>query len=215
MKIKLLILILAFSSMLTLQELKAQDYAASVKVSTLGVNLEAYRSLSPEFNVRLGVGAFTLKMNNFTSTSDYYANGNLKLFTISALADWFPFENNLRISAGVFINSNAASILLVPTATKKSGNLEYTPDKLGTVSADVTFNKVAPYLGVGLGNPTEGLPGIGFTFDLGTFYQGKPGATMSGTKLLNPMVSQGSVLQDNLKWFQFYPVLSVGLYYKF
>lgn len=215
MKAMLLFLSLSMASSFLSSEVKAQDYAASLKVGTQGVSLEGYRSLSPIFNVRLGAGLFSFNANNVKQTSDYRVDGDLNLLEVSALADWFPFENSLRVIGGLVVNLNKASVLLTPTVTKKSGNIEYTPERLGLVTADISFDKVAPYIGMGLGNPTSGASGVGFTFDIGTFYQGKPNASMSGTKLLTPMESQGPVLQDNIKWFQFYPVLSFGIYYKF
>ena len=213
MKTKLLLFIII--TLISVTGLKAQDYAASLKISTLGVSVEGYRSISSQFNVRLGVGTFSYTANNFQSTSTYKTDASLKLLSISALADWFPLENNLRITGGLIVNLNKANIVLTPKKTYTQGNIVYSPDKLGQLNADLTFNKVAPYLGIGLGNPTSGAPGLGFTFDVGTFFQGGPKVSMSATKLLGPSASQSGILQDNLKWFKFYPVLSFGLYYKF
>jgi uncharacterized protein (DUF2062 family) len=83
------------------------------------------------------------------------------------------------------------------------------------LNAELTFNKVAPYIGIGFDNPLAGAPGLGFTFDLGTFFQGGPKASMTATKLLTPSASQSGILEDDLKALKFYPVLSFGLYYKF
>lgn len=215
MKLKLPLLILLAISLLKSSSLYAQDYAASLKVSTLGVNLEAIRSITPQFNARLGFAFLSYNANNVSSSSDYSMNGDLKFFSISALADWFPFENSFRLTGGIVVNLNKVSVTLTPVKTYTDGNVQYTPDKLGQLMADIDFNKVAPYLGIGFGNPTSGASGLGFTFDLGTFYQGGPKVTMSATKLLEPSASQGPILQDNLKWFKFYPVLSFGLTYKF
>jgi hypothetical protein len=213
MKTKLLLLILI--PLISVSVIKAQDYAASVKISTLGINVEGYRSITPQFNVRLGVGTFSYTANNFSSGDSYSANADLKLLSITALADWFPFENNLRLTGGVVFNLNKANVELTPVKTYTQGNIQYTPDKLGKLNADITFNKVAPYLGIGLGNPTSGTRGFGFTFDAGAFFQGGPKATMSATKLLEPSSSQSGQLEDNLKWFKFYPVISFGVFYKF
>ncbi len=215
MKAWLVVSFLLLTSVLFSHEIMAQEYAASLKVGTQGVSLQAYRSLTSRFNVSLGAGILSFNANNVEQTSDYRVDGKLSLSNVFALADWFPFENNLRVTGGLVVNLNKVSAVITPTVTKKTGNIEYTPEKLGNVAADISFQKVAPYLGVGLGNPTSGSSGLGFTFDLGAFYQGKPQATMTGTKLLAPMDSQGPQLQDNLKWFQFYPVLSVGISYKF
>jgi hypothetical protein len=213
MKTKLLLFILI--PLFSITVLKAQDYAASVKVSTLGVGVEAYRSIGPDFNVRLGVANFSYTANGVSNSDTYTANANLKLLSFSALADWFPFENSLRVSAGLFVNLNKADITLIPKKTYTQGNIQYTPDKLGQLNAELTFNKVAPYIGLGLGNPTGGAPGLGFTFDVGTFFQGGPKASMTATKLLGPSASQSGILQDDLKSLKFYPVLSFGLFYKF
>ncbi len=211
----LLILFVPMVSLLVSHESKAQGYAASVKVGTQGVSLQAYRSLSPLFNVSLGAGIFSYNANNVEHTSDYKVDGSLKLSDVSALVDWFPFASSFRFTGGLIVNLNKVSATITPTVTKKTGNIEYTPEKLGIVTADIKFQKVAPYLGIGFGNAASGMPGLGFTFDLGAFYHGKPQATMTGTKLLAPMDSQGPQLQSNLSWFQFYPVLSFGISYKF
>ncbi len=213
MKTKLPLLL--FVILLASVNLKAQDYAAALKVSTLGVSVEGVRSFGPQLNARLGFAFFSYSMNDLASSNDYTANGDLKLFSISALADWFPFESGFRLTGGILVNLNKASMTLTPLKTYNDGNIKYTPEKLGNLSADIDFNKVAPYIGIGFGNPTAGEPGLGFTFDLGTFYQGGPKATMSATKLLAPSATQGPILEDNLSWFKFYPVLSIGLTYKF
>ena len=88
---KTMILLLFLITFISVTGLKAQDYAASVKVSTLGINIEGYRSITPQFNVRLGIADFPYNANNVSSSSTYSANADLKLLSITALADWFPF----------------------------------------------------------------------------------------------------------------------------
>ena len=195
--------------------MKGQDYAASVKASSLGIHLEAIRSFTPRFNARVGFAFLSYTANSVVKSDAYNADGNLDLKSITAMGDWFPFKNSWRLTAGVLVNPNKASLSLVPLKTYTTGNLVYTPEKLGRLNADLTFNKIAPYLGLGIGNPTAGGSGFGVTFDLGTFYQGAPKASMTATKLLGPSASQSGILQDNLSWFKFYPVMSVGLTYKF
>ena len=215
MKFKLTLILLLIILTSTTKNLTAQDYAASIKISTLGINAEGIRSFGPELNARLGVAFFSYSINDLANSTDFSAAGDLKLLSISALADWFPFENSFRITGGLMINLNKASMTLTPKKTYSDGNTQYTPEKLGNLTAEIDFNKIAPYLGIGFGNPTSGASGVGFTFDIGAFYQGGPKANMTATKLLEPSSSQGPVLEENLKWFKFYPVISFGLTYKF
>jgi hypothetical protein len=215
MKAKSSILILFLVFLISAPGLNAQDYGLALKAGTLGPSLELVRSFSPQFNIKIGAAAFTYTYKNFQSSDQYNADANLKLSSVTILADWFPFEGNFRLSGGVVVNLNKASMTLVPIKTYSDGNIQYTPEKLGVLNADITFQKVAPYLGIGFGNPAGGTSGLGVTFDLGAFYQSGPKVSMSATNLLEPSASQSGQLQDNLKWFKFYPVLSVGLDYKF
>lgn len=204
-----------FLSVVFLSSIKAQDYAASLKVSTLGLNLEAIRSFGEQFNARAGFAFFPYSANGGTKEYNYKAKA--KLFSISALADYFPFDNSLRLTGGVIFNLNKGDINMVPAKSTTIGGDEYTPDKLGSLKADLDFNKVAPYLGIGIGNPTGGNSGFKFTFDIGTIYQGPAKVKLSATGLLEPSAApdQEKQLESNLSWFKWYPVLSFGLVYKF
>ncbi len=193
----------------------SQNYAASVRVSTTGINLEGIRSFGNEFNARLGLAFFSYNYDGGGGTEDYSYSANLKLLSFSVLGDWFPFQNALRITGGLFVNLNKGDMKLTPAKTYTVGGSQYTPEKLGNLSALVDFNKVAPYLGIGIGNPTAGSSGLGFSLDIGTFYQGSPNVDLSADGLLTPSAEQGPVIEDNLSWFKFYPVVSLGISYKF
>lgn len=198
--------------------LYSQDYAAALKLSTTGITAEAIRSFSPNFNARLGFSFFSYSLNGGGGSGDDYSyNAKLGLFTISALADYFPFERGLKLTAGLIINLNKFEADMKPTKSYTVGGDLYTPDLLGTMNANISFNKVAPYIGIGFGNPTAGSSGLGFSFDIGTIYQGSPKANLSATGLIEPSASpdQQKQLEENLSWFKWYPVLSFGLTYKF
>jgi len=84
---------------------------------------------------------------------------------------------------------------------------------LGNLSADVRFNKITPYIGFGFGN-ADG-PGSGFSFNAGAIYHGPPGVKLSADGLLEPSTEQAPIIEDNINWFRFYPVISLGYIYKF
>ncbi len=216
MKLKLSFLVFTFLLALPLATM-AQDYAASVKISTLGINVEGVRSFGPSLNTRLGLALFSYSHEGGGDGDDYEYTGDLKLLSISALADWFPFKNFFRITGGVLINLNEAELEMIPTETYQIGGDLYTPEKLGKLNAKVDFNKVAPYIGIGFGNPMSGGSGLAFTFDIGTVYQGAPNVDLTATGLIEPSGApdQEKTLENNLDWFQWYPVISFGLTYKF
>ena len=74
------------------------------------------------------------------------------------------------------------------------------------------YNRVAPYLALGLGNPLRGRAGL--EFEVGALYAGQPKMKMTATEesLLSPTAAeQGPKLEEGFKSFRFYPVVSVGL----
>lgn len=195
----------------------AQNYGLGLKVSTRGVGLDLMRSFGSQFNLRLGAAYFNIKPEGGGNGDDYKYNADLKLFSIVLLGDFFPFDNIIRITAGAILNLNEGNIDLVPTKSYTVGGDTYDPESLGSLSAKVDFNKVAPYIGLGIGNPLKGEGTVQFTFDVGTMYQGAAGVDLSATGLLEPSAApdQEQQLEDNLSWFKWYPVVSLGIVYKF
>ncbi|MBU0473512.1 MAG: hypothetical protein KKF62_05065 [Bacteroidetes bacterium] len=215
MKTKLLIPIFLFFFLAT--SISAQDYAAAVKVSSLGFSGEVIRSFGEQFNVRAGFAFFSISLDGGGGTEDYTYTADAKLSSFSALVDYFPFGGIFRISGGALVNLNNATTILTPTKTYTIGNDEYTPEKLGNLDAKIDFDPVAPYIGIGWGNPTAGVSGLSVTFDIGTMYQGAPSVDLTAKGLLEPSASQDQedLITSNLDWFKWYPIISLGLNYKF
>lgn len=215
MKTKVLTSIFLFLFLVT--TISAQDYAAAVKVSSLGFSAEVIRSFGEQLNVRAGFAVFSISLDGGGGKEDYTYTADAKLSSFSAIADYFPFGGIFRISAGALVNLNNATTILTPTKTYTIGKDEYTPEKLGNLDAKIDFNPVAPYIGIGWGNPTTGDPGLSVTFDIGTMYHGAPSVDLTAKGLLEPSASQDQedLITSNLDWFKWYPVISLGLNYKF
>ena len=216
MKKKSLLFIFLFFG-ISLSNAYAQDWAAAIKVSTLGGNIDIYRSFGEKFNVHLGYNYFTL-IQSLGETDDYKSEGKVDLNSISALGDFFPFESStFRITAGLMYNLNVVDATLTSAQDIEVGGDVYTPEALGILKATIDFNKIAPYIGLGFGNPTGGDSGFSFVFDVGTMYQGSSLVALEADGLLKPSATeeQENTIEDNLSWFQWYPVISLGLTYKF
>lgn len=192
------------------------NYALALKASTLGVSFDVIRSFNENLNLRLGGAYFTYQQSGGgDADEDYEYDGDLNLLSFNVLLDWFPFSNYFRITGGALINLNEGEITMIPTKEYKVGNITYDKNNLGTMTAEVDVNKVAPFLSIGFDNPAAGGKGIGFTFDAGVIYQGAPNVDLIADGLLEPSTEQAPKIEDNLNWFQFYPVVSVGLTYTF
>ncbi len=98
----------------------------------------------------------------------------------------------------------------------------YTPEQIGTLSGDATFDEFAPYVGIGFGNAVADDVDLSFSFDLGLIFQGTPDVKLrsDGTAAGNPVFvadlqDEEDDLQDDADKFKIYPVLSFGISYCF
>lgn len=216
MKKSITLLLLFF---LCLSCTNAQTYAVSLKASTIGLHIEAHRSLGNSLNVHLGGSFFSYSYSQAPDPKeDYSLDAKLKLNSFTALIDYMPFESSsFRLSAGLSINNNQPQVTAIPQITRVIGGDVYNKDNLGNMDVKLSFNKIAPYLGIGIGNAAGGESHLGLTFDIGAYYQGKPKVDLTAEGLLSPSASpeQEAIVEDNIKWFQFYPVVSLGIAYKF
>jgi len=190
----------------------AQTYAISLKPGSMGLGFEGARSFGPYYNVRIGY-TFLNYDHTLEGDDEYVMDAELRMSAVTAYFDWFPTGGMFHLSSGLIYNMNDVTALLVPSQSHDVGGRIYTPDMLGSLKADLDFNRISPYLGLGFGNAHGTLSG--FTFDIGAMYHGAPDVSLSAQGLLEPSVEQAPVIENNIGWFNFYPVVSVGYTYKF
>lgn len=203
----------------------AEGLAVSGKLGTLGMGLELTKGFSDQFTGRLGFNTFSYNTNANQSTVNY--DLKLKLQTFSALADWYPMHGAFRATTGLYYNNNKFSLTAKPTGGTYTINGQvYQSAEVGSMNSSVSFNKVAPYLGLGWGNPAAQGKGWGMVSDFGVLFQGQPnttldatcGAAIAGTaqcaNLQASAAAERAKLQNSLSNFKLYPVATVGVSYQ-
>jgi len=190
----------------------AGDLAIAVKAGTLGVGVEATTNIVPMFiNARLQGNAFNYS-TSITDTQVTY-DAKLKLATVGLLADIYPFAGKFRVTGGAYYNGNKLTMNARQLGNVVIGGTTYNSP---TVATTVDFNKFAPYAGIGWGDAISSGSPIGFSFELGVMYMGKP-----KTSIVAPGVSAADIaaekskLDSSLKNMQFYPVASIGVNFRF
>lgn len=192
--------------------------AIGLKGGTLGVGVEATVA-TPIENLNLRGQANGLNLDEDVEEDGVNYTGDLKLSSVGAIADYHVGGSAFRISAGAYINNNKFSLTGEPVAgTIEIGDTVYTAAQAGTVTADVEFSTLSPYIGIGFGNAlSDGRP-FKFSIDIGALYQGDPEASVAAT---GPIVTTADLAEaerelntelENLKW---YPVVAIGLSYRF
>ncbi|HEY4697269.1 MAG TPA: hypothetical protein VIH29_04600 [Gallionella sp.] len=130
----------------------AENMAVTGKIGTLGYGAELNMGFSDSVTGRVGFNTFTYKYNANSNQVNY--DFKLQLQTASALADWYPFSGSFRASGGLLYNNNKATLNAKPGAAGYTINgVPYTAAEIGSLQGEMSFNTVAPYLGIGWGNP--------------------------------------------------------------
>ncbi len=109
---------------------------------------------------------------------------------------------------------NRANFTGTPTKPLVLNQLSFSPDEVGTVTGQVDYPKVAPYIGVGWGNPYTRRR-FKFMLDMGVFSQPEPPTVkLHSTGMLEPFAEQWPIMQYNLRVLKLYPILILGVSYK-
>lgn len=199
----------------------AQNVAIIPHASTLGFGGDLAVSVSRTVNIRLG-GNY-MKYNFSTTKSGNPYNFHLNLASGQGMIDWFPFVDSFHITAGAIVGDNYVDIVAKTANSYNLNGVTYTAAEVGIMTGHFDVNQAAPYIGFGFGNPVYGSKRLGFTFDAGVAYQGKPSVTLSSVGGLfsgNPafeadLAAEAARLQNHLNIYRFYPVVQFGLSLKF
>ena len=177
-----------------------------------------------------GEFALTPKLTYNDNVSGGSASVSFNSSRIGLFADWFPFDNQLRLVGGLTLND----IKIDGNASTTAGNKITINNKsvdLGsnTYNASLTFPTATPYIGVGLGHNPKKDKGLGFHADVGlmvgsftssinTSLLTKPLVSINGTPLT---ITQADIdketqsVKDAISSIGVLPSLSLGLSYRF
>jgi hypothetical protein len=194
----------------------------TARIGTLGIGLEAAKSIIPQVNARLGVNFGNVGFNRTDSGIQY--DSKLELSSVHLFGDYYPIGgSNFRVTGGFVSQNNKFSVTGVPQGgTYTINGIQYNASDVGTLTGQFKYgNSIAPYLGLGFGQPSS--EGLAFNFDLGVMFTGSPQVSLNVSNptfnsipgaqdSLNAQIAQ---TQNDLKGFNVYPVLSVGVSYGF
>lgn len=219
----------------------AQSFGSAVGValrgSTLGGGIEAATPVMEKLNLRLAVNGAGYSYDTDYAGNDY--EFDLKLFTVSALADYHLLGGGFRLSAGAVLNGNGLDAVATPGREQgqlvfEIGDQEY--DATNDVTefvGDIEFASVAPYAGIGWGNMVGEGRKWGVLFDIGVLFQGSPTVTLDveenlPTAPIDPQTGKSpketlrdnvakeeAELEDDISAFNIYPVVGLALTYRF
>lgn len=140
-----------------------------------------------------------------------YVKGSVS--QVGVLGEYSVLSMLRLVAGGAIINNTEVDGFLKPSKGMDFGNLTISPEQIGDLKANVSFNGFAPYIGLGLGKSTPSKR-FGVNVDLGTYYLSAAKVQIDATKLLAPNKNQESLLENNLSTFRWMPTLQVNLNFK-
>lgn len=196
-------------------------WSAGMGVSTLGIGANVAYKFNESFKVRGVVNYFKLSRKFSDNTTKL--DTKLRLLTIGALGDWHVMQNGFRITGGLVYNGNRLNGTGKLTKNLTINGRTYTPAQIGEAKGTLDFRKIAPYLGIGYDSGHEEKTGFSFTADAGILFQGKArgkvdsisGMAVNRTQAINDAKDNLVNTANKSRWLKTYPVISLGLSYKF
>jgi hypothetical protein len=203
--------------------------AISAKAGTLGGGVELTTRLGGWIDARFGLNAFSYSDRREASDIEYDADANLR--TATALLDWHPGGHAFRLSGGLVYNdSEVHGKSLIPASGQYNiGGVQVPASLVGRLEGTIDFDPVVPYAGLGWSNALTTSGRVGFSFDLGVVWSGEGDVTLtpllpagsplaSGIprQLLNAQLAKEEQdIEDDISDYDYYPVVSLGLSYRF
>ncbi|SEA66491.1 hypothetical protein [Pedobacter hartonius] len=194
------------------------NVSVSATAGTQGIGADVKVNLSQPFGVRAGVSILPFNWQTvYTGRSE---PTNLKLDADFANAhlmfDWHPSTDHDNILdkfiltvGGAYWWKDKGTAVITYNGIYKYGDIEIPSDQLGELQGKVQWNKVTPYIGVGLDDIFSART-FDFGFSIGTYYMGKPDASLTGTKLLAANTSNSEQFAKNLSYYRFLPVVQLN-----
>lgn len=209
-----------------------------VKASLLGGGAEVAVRLTHHTNIRAGFNVLSYS-RDFNKDGITY-NGTLGFKTVEAHYDIFPFAGNFHVSPGLLIYAGdpiTANVKVPGGQTFTLGGATYYSDTATPLSGTgkIDFNRAAPVATIGWGNLVpRNHKHFSVPFEIGVAFQGSPKATLNlaGSACAAPgnvncvpaatdsgvqanVQSEQSKLNDSMSLFKAYPIISIGVGYKF
>jgi hypothetical protein len=215
----------------------ASKVGVGVRMSLLGIGVEAATPITYHTNLRFGFNTFSYS-RGFTNDGTSYA-ASLTFRSLETHFDWFPFAGGFHLSPGLMLyngNQIKANATVPGTQTFTLGGTSYISDPANPITGTgkIGFNSVAPTFMLGWGNlVARNNKHFSVPFEIGMMFQGSPKATLNLTgnvcdstganchnvagdnTFLNNVIAQQNKLNSDMSFFKVYPIISLGFGYKF
>jgi len=198
-------------------------FAIGAEIGTAGFGPLVVLTASKHLTANIGYTFFNYD-REFT-VDEVNFKGKLKLSNLQAVLNWHPFAGTFHLSAGAFLTDNKITLTSLPSTVYKIGDQTYTSAQIATLNGTGKITKgVNPYVGFGW-SKTPAKSGFGMFFDVGVLFISSPEVHLvaTGPATSDPTFTANRVKAENKvndkitgsKYSSYYPVVQLGLMYRF
>lgn len=196
-------------------------FAVSGGLGTMGGSLEGQYQVNEVFQVR--VGANYLGFEQDIDVDEITYDGELDFSGVGAFVDVHPFGNSFFVTGGAYAGGKSIDLVASSTLDVEIGDVIFTPAEYGRLEGDVSFDDVAPFLGLGFDTTFEGGGNWGFSlvagaavFGAGDVTLDAVGGTLSSDPLLQAeLQAEIAEIESEIEDYELWPVVQLGLSYRF
>lgn len=208
--------------------------------STNGVGVECAYSVSPRFDVRAGYDFGSLPLNQIEQGITY--DSEIKFSAGRLLLDFKPFGGGFRLSGGLYTRAPELDMRAAGSGRVELNGRAFNADV--KLDGAIELGGATPYVGLGWGGSPAGS-GFGASLDAGVLFTGAPRVTLSSPSgfacdatqapdcspesdgfnvsddsaqaaaFASALETERQDLGDDAKDVRFWPVVRVGLHYRF
>lgn len=189
-----------------------------LEAGSQGVGADFKIGITQRLNARLGANFAPVNANTNIAIDGFKTESsqNIDFANAHLWLDVEPFGHaaGLRLvgGAGYFFKAKG-KLVMTPTGDYAFSSYKLTGADLGTLTMDLTWKGIAPYVGIGL---FRSYPSKFFNInlDLGTYYLTAPSTAIVGTKLLVDNNKLEPQFNENLKTYRWLPVLQLNFNFR-
>jgi hypothetical protein len=151
---------------------EGRGWAAEARLGFSGLALDAVTELDQHLQLRAGASGMDSSQDGVPLGGTDY-DTDVKAWTVNVLVDWYPWAKGWRFTAGLFwADLDLTGVAnLEGDAEVEIGDGIYAGEDVGQLALSIDRSGLAPYVGVGWGNPFTSTSRWRFQADVGVLYE--------------------------------------------
>ncbi len=203
---------------------RSADFGLYGTAGTVGLGGGVAANFGQYIGARVGYTSYTYEANDLEQ-SDLSFSGEVELGGTQALLDLHPFGGGFRLSLGMMENAQITGRALPTANTFTFDGVTYSSADVGEARGSATFDSFSPYVGLGYGRALSRRGKLAMNADLGVALTGAADVQLDVscataaqalcTDLLDDVAAEQAQIQADAEDYKYWPVLSIGLSYRF